>query len=95
MGRFALVSFLNSLQLNTNEILKLFSNAPDYQEDRTRYQVEHITGTSSSISYKSPGCDKMRTYGICPVDKMDDLCRRIRHPISYYSAKWKTEKNKR
>ena len=93
MGRFALVSFLNSLQLNTNEILKLFSNAPDYQEDRTRYQVEHITGTSSSTSYKSPGCDKMRTYGICPVDKMDDLCRKIRHPLSYYSAKWKKEKH--
>ena len=65
MGRFALVSFLNSLQLSTNEILKIFSNAPDYQEDRTRYQVDHITGASSSTSYKSPGCEKMRTYGIC------------------------------
>lgn len=94
MGRFALVSFLNSLQLSTNEILKIFSNAPDYQEERTRYQVEHITGSSSSTSYKSPGCDKMRTYGICPVDKMDEVCRKIRHPLSYYSAKWKKEKNK-
>ncbi|UCD12941.1 MAG: DNA primase large subunit PriL [Thermoplasmatales archaeon] len=95
MGRFALVSFLNSLQLNTEEILKLFSNAPDYQEERTRYQVDHITGTSSSKSYKSPGCEKMRTYGICPVDKMDDLCREIYHPISYYSAKWRREKKKK
>ena len=95
MGRFALVSFLNSLQLSTNEILKIFSNAPDYQEDRTRYQVDHITGASSSTSYKSPGCDKMRTYGICPVDKMDDLCREVYHPLSYYSAKWRREKNKK
>ena len=95
MGRFALVSFLNSLQLSTNEILKIFSNAPDYQEDRTRYQVDHITGASSSTSYKSPGCEKMRTYGICPVDKMDNLCREVYHPLSYYSSKWRKEKNKK
>ena len=95
MGRFALVAFLSSLKLNTNDILKLFSTAPDYQEDKTRYQVEHITGSSSSTSYKSPGCDKMRTYGICPVDKMDDLCKKINHPLSYYSNRWKQEKNKK
>lgn len=94
MGRFALVAFLSSLKLNTNDILKLFSTAPDYQEDKTRYQVEHITGASSSTEYKCPGCEKMRTYGICPVDKMDDLCKKIRHPLSYYSYKWKQEKQK-
>jgi DNA primase large subunit len=92
MGRFALVSFLNSLKLSTNDILKLFSTAPDYEEERTRYQVEHITGNISSTQYKPPGCEKMRTYGICPVEEMDDLCKRIRHPMSYYRAKWKKEK---
>ncbi len=94
MGRFALVAFVSSLKLNTNNILKLFSTAPDYQVDKTRYQVEHITGTSSSTEYKCPGCEKMRTYGICPVDKMDELCKKIRHPLSYYSNKWKQEKKK-
>jgi len=89
LKRFALVAFLNALKLNTNEILRLFSTAPDYEEDKTRYQVEHITGDSSSTKYKSPACDKMRTYGICPVDKMDDICRKIRHPLKYYSIKYK------
>ena len=89
VGRFALVSFLNSMKLNTNEILKLFSTAPDYEEEKTRYQVEHITGGISSTSYKPPGCQKMRTYGICPVEKIDDLCKKTRHPSSYYRAKWK------
>jgi len=89
VGRFALVSFLNSIKLNTNEILKLFSTAPDYEEEKTRYQVEHITGGISSTSYKPPGCQKMRTYGICPVEKIDDLCKKTRHPSSYYRAKWK------
>ena len=95
IGRFSLVAFLNSLKLNTNEILQLFSTAPDYQEDKSRYQVEHITGSSSSTSYKSPGCEKMRTYGICPVEKMDDLCKKIRHPLGYYNAKWRQEKGKK
>lgn len=93
MGRFALVSFLHSLRLSNNEILKLFSTAPDYEEERTRYQVEHITGYSSSTAYSPPGCDKMRTYGICPTEEIDELCRKKRHPLSYYKAKWKQEKN--
>jgi len=94
MGRFALVAYLHSLKLSTNDILKLFSSAPDYEEDKTRYQVEHITGDSSSTSYKAPGCDKMRTYGICPTDKMDDLCKKIHHPLSYYSKRWNEEKKR-
>lgn len=95
MGRFALVSFLNSLKLSTNDILKLFSSAPDYEEEKTRYQVEHISGISSSTSYTPPGCEKMRTYGICPTEKIDDLCKKKRHPMSYYKAKWSQEKNKK
>ena len=92
MGRFALVAFLNSLKLNTNDILKIFSTAPDFEEEKTRYQVEHITGITSSTSYSPPGCDKMRTYGICPVDKIDDLCKKKRYPLNYYKAKWKKDK---
>jgi len=96
MGRFALVAFLNSLRLSTNDILNLFSSAPDFEEEKTRYQVEHITGSTSSTTYTPPGCGKMRTYGICPADKMDDLCKRKRHPLSYYKAKWnKNNKNEK
>ena len=94
MGRFALVAFLSSLKLNTNQIMKIFSSAPDFEEDKTRYQVEHITGESSSTSYKSPACDKMRTYGICPSDQIDEICRKVSHPLSYYNKKWRQEKNR-
>lgn len=92
MGRFALVSFLNSLKLSSKEILELFSTAPDFEEEKTRYQVEHITGSTSSTSYKPPGCDKMRTYGICPIEEIDELCKKKKHPLSYYIAKWSQEK---
>jgi len=92
MGRFALVSFLNSLKLSSKEIMDIFSTAPDFEEEKTRYQVEHITGSVSSTSYKPPGCDKMRTYGICPVEEIDELCKRKKHPLSYYIEKWRQEK---
>ncbi|MEF8879360.1 MAG: DNA primase large subunit PriL [Candidatus Thermoplasmatota archaeon] len=92
MGRFAFVSFLNSLSLNVNEILKLFSSAPDYEEEKTRYQVEHITGRGSSTSYKPPSCEKMNTYGLCPTEEKDRLCKKVPHPMSYYRAKWRRSK---
>ncbi len=92
MGRFALVSFLHSLKLSNNDILKMFSSAPDYEEEKTRYQVEHITGYSSSTAYTPPGCEKMRTYGICPTEEIDEFCKKKRHPLSYYKAKWSQEK---
>jgi DNA primase large subunit len=89
MGRFALVAFLHSIKLGTEEILQLFNRAPDFEEEKTRYQIEHITGDTSATSYKAPGCDKLKTYGICPIEDIDDLCKRIPHPISYYQEKWK------
>ncbi|MDH7507114.1 MAG: DNA primase large subunit PriL [Candidatus Thermoplasmatota archaeon] len=92
MGRFALVSFLHALKLSNKEILDQFATAPDFEEEKTRYQIEHITGSSSSTSYKPPGCDKMRTYGICPVEEIDELCKKKKHPLSYYIAKWSQEK---
>ena len=92
MARFAIVAFLNSLNLNFNEIMEIFRNAPDYEEDKTKYQVEHITGRKSSTKYTPPGCDKMRTYGICPIDETDELCKRVNHPLTYYKLKWKKSK---
>jgi len=95
MGRFALVAFLNSLRFDSKDILKLFSTAPDFEEERSRYQVEHICGSISATKYTPPGCEKMRTYGICPVDKIDSLCKKVWHPSNYYKAKWKEEKSKK
>jgi len=95
MGRFALVAFLHSLKLTPSDIMRIFSTAPDYEEDKAKYQIEHITGVSSSTSYKSPGCDKMKTYGLCPLDKIDDLCRSIHHPLTYYHKRWEQEKKKK
>ena len=94
MGRFALVAFLNSLNFTTEEIIELFNTAPDFNEERTRYQIEHILGKTGSTSYKAPGCEKLKTFGLCPSEEIDDICKKTYHPISYYRYKWKNESKK-
>ncbi len=86
-ARFALVSFLLQINMSTEEVVALFSASPDFDPERTRYQVEHIAGASGT-KYKPPSCATMTTYGNCPGE--DDLCRRIRHPLSYYERRLKS-----
>ena len=89
-GRFALTSFLHTIGMGPEDIMKLFSQAPDFREDLTRYQVEHITGVTSGTTYSPPGCQAMQTFGICY--NADDTCRsrkkdgnlRVTHPLHYY-----------
>jgi DNA primase large subunit len=85
-ARFALVSFLLQISMTAEEVMTLFSTSPDFDEERTRYQVEHIAGATGT-SYKPPACATMATYGNCPGE--DELCRRIRHPLSYYERRMK------
>jgi len=86
VGRFALTSFLLNIGMPVEEVVDLFRSVPDFNERMTRYQVEHIAGgRGSHTRYVPPKCDTMRTHGLCPG--MDDLCRRVRHPLTYYRRK--------
>lgn len=80
-ARFALVSFLLQINMTVDEVTSLFNTSPDFDQEKTRYQVEHIAGASGT-RYKPPACATMATYGNCPGE--DELCRRVRHPLSYY-----------
>ncbi|MDD1760047.1 MAG: DNA primase regulatory subunit PriL [Methanothrix sp.] len=86
-ARFALVSFLLQINMTSDEVVGLFNTSPDFDEERTRYQVEHIAGASGT-KYKPPSCATMLTYGNCPGE--DELCRRIRHPLGYYERRIRT-----
>ncbi|VVB63321.1 DNA primase large subunit PriL [uncultured archaeon] len=85
-ARFALTSFLLQINMSPDQVTGLFNTSPDFDQERTRYQVEHIAG-SSGTKYKPPSCATMATYGNCPGE--DDLCRQIRHPLSYYERRIK------
>jgi DNA primase large subunit len=86
-GRFALTAFLRHLGLSPEEIVRIFSSIPDFDEGKTRYQIEHISGITSGTKYTPPECSTMRSYGICY--NADDLCKTIKHPLSYYRLKGK------
>ncbi len=82
--RFAMTSFLLSIGMSVDEILNLFNVSPDFNPEKTLYQIEHIAGATGN-TYKPPACDTMRTYGNC-IGK-DRLCEKVSHPLAYYEKK--------
>lgn len=86
-ARFAVTAFLLNAGLSVDDVIEQYRNSPDFDEARTRYQVEHIAGAKSGTRYTAPSCATMRTYGNC-VGK-DELCEKIAHPLSYYRLKLK------
>jgi DNA primase large subunit len=65
-GRFMLATFLLSKGQTTDQIAPLFKNAPDYNERVTRYQLEHIAGSSGKgTRYSCPSCDKLKSENLC------------------------------
>lgn len=93
IGRFALTSFLINIGMTTKNVVNLFSSLSDFNERLTRYQVEHIAGERGSrTKYISPRCDTLRTHGVC--HSMDDICRKIRHPLAYYRRKLRAIRRK-
>lgn len=92
MGRFAIVTFLHAIGMSAEQIFDTFSSVPDFRADKTRYQIEHITGRISSTEYSVPECSTMKSYGIC--FKPDSLCNQawMKHPLTYYRQKGKKPK---
>ena len=82
--RFAMTSFLLTVGMTVDDIINMFNISPDFDVEKTRYQIEHISG-SSGTTYKPPACATMKTYGNCYGE--DELCKRINHPLGYYSRK--------
>ena len=87
-GRFALVSFLHAIGMDSSQILGLFSRSPDFDESKSIYQIKHITGElNGTDGYTPPECGTMKTNGIC-YDP-DDLCgnEKVNHPLTYFRIK--------
>ncbi|MBN1134662.1 MAG: DNA primase large subunit PriL, partial [Methanosarcinaceae archaeon] len=82
--RFAMTSFLLTVGMSVQDVIDLFNVSPDFDVEKTRYQIEHIAG-SSGTTYTPPSCETMKTYGNCYG--ADELCKRISHPLNYYRRK--------
>jgi DNA primase large subunit len=85
MGRFTMVAFLHTIGYDKDGLVSLFSRWPDFNIQKSMYQIQHIIGETSSTEYTPPMCSTMKTYGICY--NPDQLCKTIRHPLNYYRKK--------
>jgi DNA primase large subunit len=91
--RLALVFFLSNVGKDIDDILQAFSKVPDFDAARTRYYVEHAMGMrGGGTKYKSFGCPKLQTFGVC--SPQDEWCRQgkigartLRGPIDFYRAR--------
>ncbi|MBP2132556.1 DNA primase large subunit [Methanomicrobium sp. W14] len=87
-ARFSLTAFMHTIGMDTTGIVEVYTRAPDFDVEKTLYQVEHISGRSGT-EYTPPGCATMKTYGLCV--NPDSLCKgkSIAHPLSYYKLRKK------
>jgi len=86
MERFGLTSFLINTGMDLEKIVKLFVSVSDFDEELTRYQVEHIAGLRGGrTKYTPPTCSTLRTHGICI--NPDATCKQVKHPLTYYRRK--------
>ncbi|MEM1515810.1 MAG: DNA primase large subunit PriL [Candidatus Bathyarchaeia archaeon] len=86
VGRFTLTAFLLNIGMDPEVIVGLFRRSADFNERMTKYQIEHIAGQRGSMTkYTPPKCDTLQTYGLCPG--MNDICKKIKHPLIYYLRK--------
>lgn len=86
-GRFAFATFLGTVGWDATQIMDYMATLPNFDREKSRYQIEHVTGARGVDKYTPPGCATMQTNGVCPLDKRDGLCMKIKHPLSYYRAK--------
>jgi DNA primase large subunit len=85
--RFTLVTYLLRQGISVDTIVKMFSNVSDFKEDKTRYQVEHLSGVRMRKEpYMPYNCSSLQTHNVCP-GATDPICQTIRNPLSYHLRK--------
>ncbi len=89
--RFTLVTYLLHQGVSIDSIVNLFSGMPDFNADKTRYQVENLAGIryGGNKPYVTYNCSSLQTHGVCsgPVDR---ICKTIRNPLTYHLRKQRT-----
>jgi len=79
--RFFLTSFLFKIGKNVDDVIKFFSNSPDFNEKIARYQVEHIAGLRGGRKiYNVPDCKTLFSQSLC---FKNETCDNISHPLQY------------
>jgi len=74
-ARWYLAAYLLAIGMSEEDVVKVFSSAPDYSEKITAYQVGHI----KKKGYSVPACATVMSYGLCCA-----VCR-IGSPINWHT----------
>lgn len=82
--RLFLVFFLHALNYPTENIIDIFSNLPDFDRKKTKYQVEF----AKKKEYTPHSCSTLKSLNICKANESKDgICLK-----GYYSKKLDTQK---
>ncbi|MEW6528545.1 MAG: hypothetical protein AB1391_01505 [Candidatus Micrarchaeota archaeon] len=63
-GRWLLAVYLINRGMDNENMMKIFSSAPDFNEKITQYQIEH----ARKRAYIMPNCSSVLSYGYCTVN---------------------------
>src|SRR5512143_3791361 len=74
-ARWYLATYLLSCGMKEEDIVKVYSDLPDFSEKVTSYQVSHI----KKKGYNVPSCSTVMTYGLCCA-----VCR-IGNPMNWHT----------
>ena len=86
-ARLMLATYMLAIGKSVEDIIILFHNAPDYNENITKYQVEHLAGNRGShTKYSVPSCEKLRNENLCFAT---EECDGITNPIQFRSKLFK------
>jgi len=88
-ARFALAAYMlrkchdiegRPMEDCVEEVVGLFRTVADFDEKKTRYQVEHIAGLRGGHKfYMPPSCQEMNSLGLCPTN----LGCGVKNPLNY------------
>ncbi len=91
-GRFAFAAFMATIGFDAEGIMDYLSKTPNFDRSKSEYQIKHIAGEGSVEAYTPPGCSWMQTNGVCPLERRDTICYRVKHPLSYYRSRLRLQK---
>ncbi|MFX1364168.1 MAG: hypothetical protein ACFFCE_04270 [Promethearchaeota archaeon] len=94
--RLYILWILNSLEYPQDKIVNVFSTLPDFDEEKTIYQVKY----AMKKGYTPYSCKSLKSYNLCLAKKYnDELClkgyfsrlqdtqKEISHPLKYIEVK--------
>jgi DNA primase large subunit len=84
--RITMVTYLLHQGASTDAIARLFSKVSDFNEEKTKYQIENLAGKTTGQAYVTYNCSTLRTHGVC-LNTTDPICSRIRNPLTYHKIK--------